>query len=654
MTALMMAALKGNTANIHSLLECKADANMCNILGQSALDIATAMGHEQVAEMLMSDNEKLNKQVPALSTEITFREMGLSKTYMLTEENEACTTQSEEPSSQLRDFSQHTQKISQNLCLLGRSGQSLQFAGPRLQFCTHLDDVAASSTSTSFSLQRPNVTPKICSPKIEYCMSCCSHHPPDISQCLKKKSSNISKSDALLPVHNTCQLDSIISKPQSKTETVIESFRHKPSFSGPHRFSQLLSEIKKAFKFKTNVRRIFNTSRNHSVRRRTDSPPSNKYVDQSTIHTDSSADTALSPLRNLDVCHSNLEASRLPSRTPPHINTQTCHNTTQTYRSRVRVTSPQSNTGISHSRTQAFNGAHRGLSPHNNTCVLETICQPSTRDSYTIEEGYKIASIPCSLYQPSDSTQDIFFQKDKHKACSYKRNIDTEHSKTQTYSLPNSEFSPLRNIGTHTVSSRTHTPLSNTKTYSLPDTACSSFSSTEPYGLSYPSRMDIHSVLDRILSALSNKETYSLPDRAFPSQSNSHTGQNNTKMCTILNRANSPVTNLRTYSSADRVRSPVANLQTYSSVGRVLSPVANLQAYSSADRVLSPVAYLHAYSSADRVLSPVANLQTHSSADRQCSPVANLHTYSSADRQCSPAANLTGLQFSRRTVFSCK
>ena len=654
----MMAALKGNTANIHSLLEHNADGNLRNVLGQSALDIAIAMGHEEAAEILLSDNKKLNKQVSDLSTGITVREMGGSKTYMLTEANEARTTQSEEPSLQLRDFTENTEKISQNLCLLDRPSQYLQLAGPQLRLSADLDDVAASNTSTSISRRGPNVTPKARSPRIAYCISCCRHHPPDISQCLKKKFSTITKSDTLLPVHTMCQLDSIIRKPQSetdkKTEGAVESFRHKPSLSGRQRLTRFLSAIKQALKFKRNVRRSFNTSHDYSVRRRTDSPPSNKYVDQSIKHTESSADTAPSPLSDLDFRHSNLEVSRLPNRTlSPHISAQTGDNKTQAYRSRVRVTSPQSNTGI-----HDYNWTHRALSPQTNTHVLENTCRPSTqiRDNYFLEEGYKTPSIPCSLYHPSVATQDLSFHNDRQHICSHKQNIDVEHSTKHTHRLTNTEFSPLSNIDTHTLSSRTHSPLSNTKTDSLPDTAYSSFSSTEPYRLSYPSSMDIHSILDRTLSAPSHVETYSLADGAFPSQGNCHTDQNKSQMDTILNRAHSPITNLHayisvdracssaanlnTYSSADRVHSPAANLQTYISADRIQSPVVNLNTYSSADRVHSSVVNLHAYSSAERVHSPAANLQTYSSAERVCSSVANLWTDSSADRVHSPVPNL--------------
>ena len=683
MTALMITALKGNTANIHSLLEHNADGNLRNILGQSALDIAIAMGHEEVAEILLSNDKKLNEQVPDLSTEITAREMGgRSKTYMLTEGNEARATPSEEPPLQLRDFTENTEKISQNLRLLDRPSQYLQFAGPQLQFSTDLDDVAARNTPTSFSVQNLNVTPKTCSPKIEYCISCCSHHLPDISQCLKKKFSTINKSDTLLPVHTTCQLDSITSKTQSvsdkKTEGVVESFRHTPSLSGRQRLTRFFSAIKQALRFKRNVRRSFNTSHDYSVRRRTVSPRSKKYVDQSITHIESSADTALSPLSNLDFRHSKLEVSRLPSRTlSPHISIQTGHNKTQTYRSRVRVTSPQSNSGISHSRTQDYNWTHRRLSPHTNISVLENTCQPSTQttDNYFLEEGYKIAHIPCDLYHPSVATQDISFQRDGQHVYSHKQNIHAEHSTKHTYRLPNTEFSPLSNVGTHTLSSRTHSPLSNTKTDSFPDTAYSSFNSTEPYHMSYPSTMDIHSILDRTLPVPNHTATYSLTDRAFPPQGNSHTDQNKTQMDTILNRGHSPITNLHTYSSAERVHSPVVNLNTYSSAERVPSPVVKLHTYSSGDRVHSHAADLDTYISAERVCSSVANLHTDSSADIVHSPVANLHTYSSdvvhsavanlhtyssADRVHSPLANLhtynsadrvhspiTNLQFNR-------
>ena len=632
----MMAALKGNTANIHSLLEHNADGNLRNILGQSALDIAIAMGHEKVAEILLSDNENLNKQVPDPSTEITVTEMGGSKTYMLIERNEACTMQSEEPSLQLRDFTENTE-ISQNLCLLDRPSQYLQFVGPQLQFSTDLDDVATSNTPISFSHQSPNVTPKTCSPKIQYCISCCSHHLPDISQCLKKKFSTITKSDTLLPVQTTCKVDSIISKTQSesdkKTEGVVESFRHKPSSSGHQGLTHFLSGIKQALKFKRNVRRSFSTSHDYGVRRRTDSPPSNKYVDQSITHIESCAGTELSPLSNLDFRHSKLEVSRTLS---PHISTQTGHSKTHTYRSRVKVTSPQSNTGISHSRTHDYNWTHRGISPYTNTRVLENTCQPSTqtRDSHFLEEGYKNASIPCNLCHPSVATQDISFHNDRQHIYSHKQNIHAEHSTKHTYSLPNTEFSPLSNINTHNLSSRTHSPLSNTKTDSLPDTAYPSFSSTEPYRLSYPSSMV------RTLSVPCYTETHSLPDRAFPPQGNSHTDQNKTQMDNILNRAHSPITNLHTYSSANRACSPVANLHTYSSAERVHSPVANLHTYSSGDRVQFPAANLHTYSSENRVCSPVANLHTYSSAERVHSPAANLYTYSSADRVHSPIANL--------------
>ena len=655
MTALMMAALKGNTGNIHSLLEHNADGNLRNILGQSALDIAIAMGHEEVAEILLSDNKKLNRQVPDLSTEITIREMGGSKTYMLPERNEACTTQSEEPSLQLCDFTENAEKISQNLCLLDRPSQYLQFAGPQLQSSTDLDDVAASNTSTSFSHHSPNVTSKACSPKIEYCISCCRHHHPDISQCLKKKFSTVTKSDKLLPVHTTCQLDSIRRKSQSetdkKTEGVVELFGHEPSLSGRQRLTRFLSAITRALKFKRKVRRSFNTSHDYSVRRGTESPPSNKCVDQSITQMESCAGTALSPLINLNFRHGTLEVSRLPSRTlSPHISTQTGHNKTQTYRSRVRVTSPQSNIGISHSRTQDYNWTHRGLSPHTNICVLENTCQPSTqtRDNYFLEDGYKIASIPCSLYHPSVATQDISFHRDGQHIYSHKQNIHADHSTKHTYRLPNAEFSPLSNIGTHALSSRTYSPLSNTKTDSLPDTAYSSFSSTEPYCLSYPSSMDINSIPDRTLSAPSHNETHSLADRTFPPQGNSPTDLNKTQMGTIINRAHSPITNLHTYSSAEQVHSPVVNLKTYNSADRICSPVANLHTYSSADRVHSPVANLNTYSSADRICSPVADLHTYSSADKVHSPVANLHTYSSAGRVHSPVANLKTYSFTDR------
>jgi hypothetical protein len=580
MTALMMAALKGNTANIHSLLEHDADGNLHNILGQSALDIAITMGHEEMAEILVSENKKLNEQVPDLPTDTTVREMGGSKTYMLTEGNEACNTQSEELSLQLCGFTENTEKISQNLCLPDRPSQYLQFAGSQLQSSTDRDDVAASNTSTSVSHRGPNVTQKTRSPKIEYCISCCRHHSPDISQCLKKKFSTITKSDTLLPVHATCQLDSIIRKPQSETdkkiEGVVESFGHKPSLSGRQRLTRFLSAIKQALRFRRNVRRSFNTPHDCSVRRRADSPPSNKYVDQSITHMENSGGTALSPLRNLDFRHSKLEASRLPSRTlSPHISTQNGHNKTQTYRSRVRVTSPQSNTGIIQSRTQDYNWTHRGLSPHTNTCVLENNCQPSTqtRDNYFLEEGYKIASVPCNPYHSSVATQDISFHNDIQHIYSHQQNIHAEHGKKHTYRLPNTEFSPLSNIGTHTLSSRTYSPLSNTKTDSLPDTAYSSFSSTQPYHLSYSSSMDINSILERTLSAASHNETYSLADRAFPPQGNSPTDQNETQMDTILNTAHSAVTNLHTYSSAEQVHSAVANLKAYSSADRVHSPL---------------------------------------------------------------------------------
>ena len=647
MTALMMAALKGNTANIHSLLEHNADGNLRNILGQSALDIAIAMGHEEVAEILLNDNKKLNKEIADLSTEITVREMEGSETYMLIEGHEARATLPEEPSLQLCDFTENKEKISQNLCLLDRPRQYLQFSGPQLQSSTDLDDLAASNTSASFSHRSPNVTPKTCSPKIEYCISCCRHHRPDISQCLKKKFSTITKSDTLLPVHTTCQLDSIIRKPQSetdkKTEGVVELFRHNPSLSGRQRLTRFLSAIKQALRFKRKVRRSFNTSHNYSVRSRTDSPPSNKYVDQSITHMESSADTALSPLSNLDFSHSKLEVSRLPSRTlSPHISTRTGHNKTKTYNSTVRVTSPQSNTGISHSRAQYYNWTHRGLSPHTNTCVLQNTCHPSTqtRDNYFLEEGYKIASVPCNLYHPAVATQDISFHRDGQHIYSHEQNTHAEQSTKHTYRLPNTEFSPLSNISTHTLSSRTHSPLSNTKTDSLPDTAYSSFSSTEPYRLSYPSSMDIHSILDRTLSVPNHAETYSLADRAFPPQGNRPTDQNKTQMDTILNRAHSPITNLNTYSSAGRVHSPVANLDTYSSAERVHSSIANSQTYRSGDRVHSPAANLHTYSSADRIQSPVVNLHSYSSAERVHSLVANLHTYSSAERVQSPVVNL--------------
>jgi hypothetical protein len=604
------------------------------------------MGHEEVAEILLSNDNKLNKQVPDLSTEITAREMERSKTYMLKEGNEACTTPSKEPSLQLCDFTENTEKITQNLCLLDRPSQYLQFAGPQLQFSTDLHDVAASNTPTSLSLQSPNVTPKTCSPKIAYCISCCSHHLPDISQCLKKKFSTINKSDTLLPVRTTYQQDSIISKMQSEsdktTEGVVESFRHKPSLWGRQRLTRFLSAIKQALRFKRNVRRSFDTSHDYSVRRRTDSSTSNKYVDQSIRHTESSADTALSPLSNLDFRHSKLNVSALPSRTlSPHISTQTGHNKTQTYRSRVRVTSPQSNTGISHSRTQDYSWKHGGLSPHTNIRVLENTCQPSTQttDNYFLEEGYKIARIPCNLYRPSVATQDIPFQRDGQHVYSHKQDIHAEHSTKHTYRLPNTEFSPLSNIGTHTLSSRTHSPLSNTKTDSFPDTAYSSFSSKEPYRLSYPSSMDIHSTLDRTFSVPSHTATYSLADRAYPPQGNSHIDQKKTQMDNILNRAHSPITNLHTYSSAERVHSPVVNLNTYSSAERIPSPVVNLNTYSSAERISSPVVNLNTYSSAERIPSPVANLNTYSSAERVHSPLVKLHTHSSAERGHSPAAN---------------
>ena len=655
----MMAALKGNTANIHSLLEQNADGNLRNILGQSALDIAIAMGHEEAAEILLSDNAKVNKQVPDLSTEISVREMGGSKTYMLTEGTEAHTTQSEEPSLQLCDFTENTEKISPNTCLLDRPSLYLPFAGPQLQFSADLDDVAASNMSTSFSHQSHNVTPKACSPKIEYCISCCRHHPPDISQCLKKKFLTITKSDALLPVHTTCQLDLVIRKPQSDTdrkmEGAVESLRHKPSLRSRQRLTRFLSAIKQALKFKRNVRRSFNTSHDYTVRCRTDSPPSNKYVDQGIEHSESSVDTATSPLRNLDLRHGNLEVSRLPSRTlSAHISEQTGHNKTQTYGPRARVISPQSNTGISHSRTRDYNRTNRGLSPHTNMHVLENTFQ--TRDNYSLEEGCQIASIPCNLYHTLVATQDISFHNDRQHIYSHKQNIQAEHSKKHTYRLPNTEFSPLSNIDTHTLSSRTHSPLSNIKTDSLPDTAYSSFSSTEPYCLSYPSSMDIHSILDRTLSAPSHTETYSLADTAFPSQGNSRTDQNKAQMDTILNRAHSPITNLDTYSSAGRACSLAANLYTYSSAERVHSPIANSQTYRSGDRVHSPAANLQTYISANRVQSPVVNLNTYSSTqrvhsliaksqiyrsgDRVYSPIANLHTYSSVDRVHSPVANL--------------
>ena len=629
MTALMMAALKGNTANIHSLLAQNADGNLRNILGQSALDIAIAMGHEEVAEILLSDNRNVNNQVPDLSTEITVREMGGSKTYMLTEVTEACTTQSEEPSLQLCDFTENTE-ISQNLYLLDRPSQYL--AGPQLQFSADLDDVAASNKSTSFSHQSDNMTPKACSPKIEYCISCCKHHPPDISQCLKKKFSTFTKSDTLLPVHTTCQLDSIIRKPQSETEGAVELLRHKPSLSGRKRLTRFLSAIKQALKFKRNVHRSFNTSQDYSVRCRTGSPSSIK-------HTESSGDTALSPLRNLDFRHSNLEVSRLPSRIlSPHISTQTGRNKTQAYRSRAIVTSPQSNTGISHSRTHDYNWTYRGLSPHTKTHVLKNSCQTSTqtRGNYMLEESYKIGNIPCNLCHTSVATQEFFFHNDRQHIYSHKQNTHAEYSRKNTYRLPNTEFSSLSNIDTNTLSSRTHSPLSNTKTDSLPDTASSSFSNTEPYRLSFPSSMDIH----RTLSAPSHNETYSLADTAFPSQGNSYTDHNKTQMDTILNRAHSPITNLDAYSSSDRVHSPIDNSQTYRSGDRVHSPAANLQMYSLADRVHSPIASLKAYSSAERVYSSVANLQTDSSVDRVHFPVANLYTYSSADGVHSPVANL--------------
>jgi hypothetical protein len=532
MTPLMMAALKGNCVVIDILLEHKADVNQRNILGQSALDIAAAVGHEQLMQLLQSDNcdhTELKTALPDLVTGIAIQKTGETETYMSTEKNEAYTQISamklEEKASQLHYMTpQYTTKIFQNLDQSDSLSPSFQFTEPWAKSSTDTNIVPISAASSSFSLQNPDMMSATYTPKIEYCTACSSHHLSNSLHCLKNKSSNISKLDVPVPMHNMCISGSVITKLQNQTD--------KPS---EHVIQPFI-------------------------------PRTNNTTIPSRICTFILPGSVLSPQDNIQIGQS----------------------TTQAYNLRVKTVSPQSNHNICSPSIETTD-----ISMENNYKLVDipqSLLQPhvSTEDIHFQEARYRDLSPQTNTQVCCTTTHDNFPSRAKNTeshslaitALSPQTNIQIYRGTTHAYNLPSRGLSPRSNTKPYTLADRAHSPQTNaqichgtTHAYNISSKGLSPVRNTEAYSLSDAAHSpqtnaqfchgttQAYNIPSKRLSPRSNTEAYSLADRAHSPQTNAQICHGTTQAYNISSKELSPLRNTEAYSLADRAHFPQTNAQ---------------------------------------------------------------------------------------------
>jgi hypothetical protein len=574
----MMAALKGNTAIVDLLLEHKADVNQRNILGQSALDIAVAMGHGQVLQILQSDNHHHNdlqilqsdnyhhseveNALPDLVTGIAVQKTWETETYVSTEKNEALaqipTRQLEE--SQIRYTTpQHTTKICHNLCQSDTLFPSFQFTEPQTNTSSDTNEVPVSAACSSFSLQNSDMMSATYTPKIEYCSPCSSCHLSNSSHCLKNKSSNISKLDVPVPLHNMCISGSVITKLQKQAD--------KPTEHVSQPFIPFMNNVA----VPSRIRAIRSLGSNIS-------PQDNKKIGHSMAQAYNLKVRAISPQSNTNRIHNiyrpNIEARDiLPMENNykfvdiPQSLLQPCVSTEHTYFQNERDLSPQTNTHICYGATHDYNCPSR---------------------AHATSKNIELHSL-------------------QNTALSPQTNIQIDHGTTRVYNLPSKGISPLR----------------NTEAYSLADKALS------PQNHSQVGHDTTHAykITGKGPPSPSNTKPYSLHDRTHSLQTSAQMGHGTMQAYNVPSGGLSPINNTGPYSLADRAHYPQTSahmghgtMQAYKVPSGGLSPISNTDPYSLDDRAHYPQSSgeichgtTHAYNLSSKGPSPVSNTVSPSS-----------------------------------------